>query len=139
MKPGLVILLAFVCGCGSAPKPEAPAPATAPPHILLFYPSQALIGHGEHVLICYGVENATAVSIKPPIEQLSPSFNRCFEHTPKATETYTLRAEGKGGAAVEQSFTVRVEGSSRTPAQKGSGSFISMFVPSAPLLPPGHQ
>jgi hypothetical protein len=54
------------------------------------------------------VENATAVSIAPPVERLSPSLNRCFDVTPRRTTHYVLMAAGAGGQSATASFDITV-------------------------------
>ncbi len=77
--------------------------------ILQFYGDTWQITEGEHVVICYGVQNARAVRIDPAVEELSPAFNRCIAAWPEKTTTYTLIATGVGDAEVRASFTVRVK------------------------------
>jgi hypothetical protein len=77
--------------------------------ILQFYVSPPAVPPGGKALICYGVLNAVKVEIDPPVEQLKPSLNRCFEVRPRATATYRLTATAKSGAAVTAEFKLRVE------------------------------
>jgi hypothetical protein len=59
--------------------------------------------------LCYGVENARAVTISPPIDQLSPAFSRCLEIAPQHTTHYTLMAEGFDGTVAARSLTLPVQ------------------------------
>ncbi|MFB3828319.1 MAG: hypothetical protein ACE15B_16240 [Bryobacteraceae bacterium] len=88
-------------------KPPAASPGDGL-RILQFYASQGEVASGGNVTICYGVENARAVSIDPPVSRISPAVNRCIEAAPRQTTTYTLTAEGEKGERVNSSFTVKV-------------------------------
>lgn len=77
--------------------------------IAQFYTMTGELVRGEQAVICYGVRNASAVRLDPPEQPLKPSFNRCFGVTPKQTTTYTLYAEGEGGATRSASFTIAVK------------------------------
>ena len=86
-------------GCGGpAPEaaPEAPAPAL-PVKVLQFYASPGVVNAGEDVQICYGVEGADRVEMKPHVRDLKPGSNRCFSFAPKRSTTYSLTARGAGG------------------------------------------
>jgi hypothetical protein len=126
----------LLIGCASKPAAEAPkqADVVRKPRILLFYPSASVAALGEQVLICYGVEDASAVKIDPAIEQLTPSFNRCFQYAPSKTATYTLTATGKDGSSVTQAFEIKVQGIAR---QKTSDSVIATFVATSNDVPAG--
>lgn len=63
---------------------------------------------GEKSLLCYGVENAKAVWLSPPRQELSAALSRCVEVTPGATTTYTLTAEGNAGPPASQNLTITV-------------------------------
>ena len=76
--------------------------------ILHFYAGNGVVVRGEHTVVCYGVENAKAVRIKPPVEEITPSPNRCIAASPTADTTYTLYATGHDGTDASVSFTVRV-------------------------------
>jgi hypothetical protein len=78
--------------------------------ILHFYPGKGEVAPGEALLICYGVRDAKAVRIDPPVEQIRPMWNRCLTVMPTRTTTYRLRAEGFDGDIVSASFTVEVRG-----------------------------
>ena len=77
--------------------------------ILQFYTSGGEIAAGQKALLCYGVVNATAVKLDPPVESVWPSVSRCFEVTPAKTTRYTLTAEGAGGASASESVEVVVK------------------------------
>jgi hypothetical protein len=143
LRPLLVFPL-LLAGCSSVPEKKAEVPEPAPkPKILLFYPSAAVAARGEQVLFCYGVENAASVRIEPPVEQITPSFNRCFEHEPKATGKYKLIAVGKDGSEVSQEFEVTVQGTAAgkkpTSAAGGRSGMIASFLSSSPSVPAGGE
>jgi hypothetical protein len=77
--------------------------------ILQFYTSGGEIAPGQKALLCYGVVNATAVRLDPPVESVWPSVSRCFEVKPARTTRYTLTAEGEGQAPVSESVEVVVK------------------------------
>jgi hypothetical protein len=76
----------------------------------MFYAAEPVITRGESVLLCYGVENTKSVRIEPPVEDLKPSFNRCFSIAPQKTAEYKFIATGDDGNEVSQRVEVRVEG-----------------------------
>jgi hypothetical protein len=123
----LVLLTAAalaISGCSQAPAP-APKSAGKPAaevKILQFYASAGEVEQGTPITICYGVENARAVRIEPPVESLRPAISRCFSVTPDRGATYTLVAEGSDGKTTTATFRIKVKG--RTAA---SSDLIQMF------------
>ena len=91
-----------------APVAGAVPHAGAGVKILHFYAGNGMIVRGEHTVACYGVENAKAVRLDPPVEGITPSLNRCFAAEPTRDTTYTLYATGHDGREVSVSFTIRV-------------------------------
>jgi hypothetical protein len=76
--------------------------------ILHFYGHTPNVEKGEHLIICYGVRDARAVRLEPPLEALSPSLNRCIAVQVEALTTFRLVAEGNDGAEASASFSVNV-------------------------------
>jgi hypothetical protein len=76
--------------------------------ILQFYARDGEIAPSQKTVLCYGVLNATAIRMEPAMDGLRPSVNNCVEVSPAMTTSYTLVAEGAGGATASQSVTVRV-------------------------------
>jgi hypothetical protein len=112
---GAVLTLALT-GCSSPEKravvPAAPS-AAAPPEgarITQFYTTLAQVPRGEKALLCYGVENATAVWLEPPRQSLSAALARCVEISPTVDTTYKLTAEAADGKAVTQELKVAAGG-----------------------------
>ncbi len=68
-----------------------------------------LLHRGETTHLCYGVVNATAVKLNPPVAEIKPSYRHCVEISPRATTTYTITAEDGKGNSKSESLTVRVE------------------------------
>src|ERR1017187_8160024 len=58
--------------------------------ILQFYARAHEIAPNEKALVCYGVVNATALRLDPPVERVWPAVSRCFEVTPATSTRYTL-------------------------------------------------
>jgi hypothetical protein len=77
--------------------------------ILQFYAARGEVRKGDRVIVCYGVENAKAVRLDPPVEEVEPSPVRCFNAFPKRTTTFKLTATGKDGREVSASCTVPVK------------------------------
>jgi hypothetical protein len=76
--------------------------------ILNFYGPREVLPGGQ-AEICYGVVNATAVRLDPPVERLWPALSRCFEVKPAESIRYTLTAEGKNDARVSNSIEITVK------------------------------
>jgi hypothetical protein len=116
MTPRWGLLLAaavtgILTGCsGPGRRAETPAAAPADPgaKITQFYTTVPQLARGEKALICYGVENARAVSLAPPRQELSAALSRCVEVTPEADTTYTLTAEGADGKSVTRDLKIAV-------------------------------
>lgn len=86
----------------------AEEPAGTAVKLLQFYASSGEVSKGQHVIVCYGVENARSVEIDPPVQKLKPARNRCFSVTPERTTTFKLLADGLDGSQLSESFTVKV-------------------------------
>src|SRR5688572_9327442 len=102
----LLAIAAIHLGCSRNQEEKKAAAPTAPVKITQFYATVPKMEPGEKELLCYGVENATAVWLSPPRQQLTPALSRCIEVTPTATTEYRLTAEGAGGDSVFQDVTV---------------------------------
>lgn len=76
--------------------------------ILQFYARSRAIAPDGKALVCYGVVNATAVRLDPPVERVWPAVSRCFEVTPAKTTRYTLTAEGPEHTTVSESVEIAV-------------------------------
>lgn len=116
LSMALLCLLAVACG---SPQPKSDTPAAAPVgevKIAQFYTSASRISPGEKTMICYGVENAKSVSLKPEVEKLKPAFSRCFDVAPQRSTRYTLVAEGFAARSVTASFEIEVVGRTAAPA-----------------------
>jgi hypothetical protein len=105
---------AVLAGC-SSPEQRAVAPSAAPAptaadaaRITQFYTTLAHVARGETALVCYGVENATAVWFEPPRQELSRALARCVEVSPATDTTYKLTVEGVDGKAVTRELKVTV-------------------------------
>ena len=100
---------AVLMGC-SSPEKRAMVPRTPPasPRITQLYTTSAQVARGETTLVCYGVENATAVWLEPPRHELSAAVARCVEVSPAADTTYKLTAQGADGKTVTRELEVQV-------------------------------
>lgn len=76
--------------------------------IVQFYSNTYTIATGGKVLLCYGVMNAKAVRLDPPVEKVWPALSRCFDVAPRSTTRYTLTAEGADHQAVSESQEITV-------------------------------
>lgn len=74
-----------------------------------FGADKGLLHRGEKTELCYGVVNATAVKLDPPIADIKPSYHHCVEIAPTKTTTYTITADDGKGNHKSESLTVRVE------------------------------
>ena len=82
--------------------------------ILQFYAREGNLTQGNPTVICYGVLNARAVRIEPPVEGVSPALSRCVEIAPLQGTRYTLTAEGNDGHTVSESFVLQVSADQAT-------------------------
>ena len=62
--------------------------------IVQFYSREGTLFEGSSTVLCYGLANARAVRIEPPVEGVVVSYNRCVEVAPERDTRYTLTAEG---------------------------------------------
>jgi hypothetical protein len=104
---------AILTGCSKTPAspPSRSAQSKATPaaaRISQFYATAPTVARGEKELLCYGVENARAVRLSPPPQELSAAISRCVEVNPTQTTSYTLTAEGAEGPPATQELTVTV-------------------------------
>ena len=77
--------------------------------LLNFSISPIRLRQGESAHLCYGVSNAISVAIEPHVEDTKPSYNHCFDISPKKNTTYTLTAKDKAGHVETGSLTVTVQ------------------------------
>jgi hypothetical protein len=77
--------------------------------ILAFYAMPGVVQRGGTTELCYGVANATSVSIDNGIEAIKPSLSRCLPVKITRRTTYTLKAQDEQGNHVEQSVDVLVQ------------------------------
>jgi hypothetical protein len=75
--------------------------------ILHFYATENTLRQGDKTILCYGVSNAAAVRIEPPVSDIWPSISRCIEVRPKQSTTYKLTASDKAGH--EKTATVAIQ------------------------------
>src|ERR1035438_4166503 len=79
----LAVAAGMLTGCSSPERrAEAPSSSSSEPspadaaRITQFYTTKALVSRGDTALVCYGVENATAVWLEPPRQELSAALGR---------------------------------------------------------------
>ncbi|MDQ2842298.1 MAG: hypothetical protein M3Y72_14895 [Acidobacteriota bacterium] len=75
----------------------------------MFSADSGFLKRGEHTQLCYGVENATTVTLDPPVAPVKPSYRNCMEIAPKTTTTYKITASDAAGHSQSQSLTVHVQ------------------------------
>lgn len=80
----------------------------APPTILFVGLSNRQIERGNPITMCYGVEHADAVRLKPIGLPLRPLKKDCTRFYPAVTTKYTLEAAGPNGPPDPEAFTIRV-------------------------------
>jgi hypothetical protein len=71
--------------------------------------SQGAIHRGDTAQLCYGVSNAKAVTISPPVGELWPSMYRCVNVSPTKDTTYTLTASDGQGHSDTKAIEIKVE------------------------------
>jgi len=76
--------------------------------IQMFYADPPIARRGETVSLCYGVANAKNVKLKPQVNPVWPSHNRCVDVVPRKETTYTLTIDDGRGQSLSQSLTVKV-------------------------------
>jgi len=107
----LAVAGAVLTGCSGSGTPapvakQAPAPEQA--KITQFYATSTQVARGDKALICYGVENASAVWLDPGHKELSAALSRCVEVNPETNTTYKLSAQSAGGQPVSREVEVTV-------------------------------
>ena len=138
-----ILLALCLAGC-QAPQParqppQPVKPKAAPVKILHFYAASYQVMKGERTTLCYGVENAKSVRIEPPVEQLKPGYNRCFQVTPQHSVSYRLVAEGSEGSTSSQSVKIEVQPVPQiTAAPAALQRLITMIFASAPETSAGE-
>ncbi|MEO8592507.1 MAG: hypothetical protein ABI759_04225 [Candidatus Solibacter sp.] len=102
---------ALLAGCSSG-KPAGSETRKAAPadeaRITQFYATSTQVARGDRTLLCYGVENASAVWLDPGHQELSAALSRCVELTPTENTTYKLSAQSPGGQPVTREITVTI-------------------------------
>ncbi len=101
---------ALLTGC-SSPTHTDPAPKQAvgpadEARITQFYATAPRVPRGEKALLCYGVENASAVWLDPGHKELSAALSRCIEVSPTEDTTYVLSAQSPGGKPVTREVKI---------------------------------
>ncbi len=76
--------------------------------ILAFYARDGVLTEGQSTVLCYGVINARAVRISPPVVGAGVSLNRCLAVAPERDTRYTLTADGNDGHTVSAWFELAV-------------------------------
>src|ERR1039458_978451 len=111
----LAVAAGMLTGCSSPERrAEAPASSSSEPspadaaRITQFYTTKALVSRGDTALVCYGVENATAVWLEPPRQELSAALAARVGGWPGAGHTEQLTAEGIDGKTVTGELKVAV-------------------------------
>lgn len=112
MRAGLIVLVSMaVFSCGkNTPTVTASGEKKTVEHakITQFYAPQALLPKGLKGTLCYGVEHATKVELRPAGDEVWPSPARCVEISPKVKTTYTLTAYGDDGTKDAKTVEVNV-------------------------------
>jgi hypothetical protein len=80
-----------------------------PANIISFDISSSRIKRGESVRLCYGVADATNITIAPFRKDFPNSEKNCFEDTPRRSTTYVLRATGEDGKTQNREVSVTLE------------------------------
>ena len=130
-------LMATIWGLGVVRQSD-PGTAWIRPHsagpvrITRFYPTVGMLTAGEKAMLCYGVENARSVQIRPLVEGVFPATNRCIQIEPRHTTHYTILAEGYDGRVETRSFTLPVE---VAPAQPVIERFVALLSQKHQLQP----
>ena len=73
MRAALIASIIVLASCAPQPKKKKPEPAAGTARILQFYARDAVLPLGEKTLLCYGVEGAKTVRLKPAIDSVWPA------------------------------------------------------------------
>jgi hypothetical protein len=76
--------------------------------IVSYSVDKASLTRGDSADLCYGVINASKVTLDPSVEEVKPSAYHCMTVAPRVTTTYTLTASNDQGQAKSLAVTVRV-------------------------------
>lgn len=77
--------------------------------ILNFSVDQRVVPRGKTANMCYGVSNATSVTLEPHVEDTKPSVSHCLQISPRKETKYTLTAKDEKGHAATASVTIQVQ------------------------------
>lgn len=66
-----------------------------------------IIHAGNESELCYGVSNATSVTIEP-IGKVDPAYARCFKVAPRKDTTYNLTAQDAAGHTATATLKLQV-------------------------------
>ncbi|HEX6044098.1 MAG TPA: hypothetical protein VFZ22_06385 [Pyrinomonadaceae bacterium] len=64
---------------------------------------------GQSVQLCYGVADARSITISPFAKEFFNSDKNCFDHSPRRSLTYVLKATGEDGQTETREARVEVE------------------------------
>src|ERR1051325_10771561 len=106
--PRALLSVLLLAGCQKPSTSPRQAATEEPIRITMFYASAPAVPIGDSTLLCYGVANAVAVRLEPPVEQLKPALTRCFSVSPAQATTYKLTAEDRQGRTASQSVEIKV-------------------------------
>lgn len=76
--------------------------------ITSFYATPGAIRPGDKATVCYGVQDAAAVQLDPPVVSVWPSPTRCFDVSPRRDTQYKLTAQDARGHTESADFTLHV-------------------------------
>jgi hypothetical protein len=110
LSVALALVVAMLSSCSDAKHADrVPAQAgisTDEARITQFYATAPRVSRGEKALLCYGVENASAVWLDPGHKELSAALSRCVEVTPTEDTTYVLSAQSPGGKPITRELKI---------------------------------
>lgn len=106
-----------IAACGQGGKQAAPAAV-----IREFVARPASVAPGAEAQLCFAVENAARITLRPDPGVLKRAGKDCMVVRPTRTTTYTLMVSNAEGASVSRQFTVRVQGAETVPVPKLLGA-----------------
>jgi hypothetical protein len=73
-----------------------------------FYASPPVIQRGASSTLCYSVFGAATLRLDPPVAEVYPTFNHCFQASPRQDTEFKLTATDSAGHTATAKLSLKV-------------------------------